>query len=548
MSLNNLERKASLGQAQETNFDLIVIGGGITGCGIALDASARGMKTLLVEKSDYAAGTSSKSTKLIHGGLRYLKQLEFGLVRETGVERAVVHHLAPHLVHPEKMFLPIVEKGTFGKMSASLAISVYDFLAKVEQEDQKESIDREEAIAQEPLVRSDFLTGGILYSEYRTDDARLTIELMKKAQSMGCECFNYMEMLGGIYGSDKKISGIKCLDQISGKEVEFSAKKIVSAAGPWVDGIRKNDGSFSGSKLHLTKGVHIVIDRKKLNLNQSVYFDDFKGRMIFAIPRGRITYVGTTDTTYHEDLDRVLAKNEDVRYILDAVNHFFDIPALSISDVESTWAGLRPLIHQEGKSPTELSRKDEIFTSPTGLISIAGGKLTGYRKMAQRIVDIVADELEVFSDASCTTDEIKLTRKAFLDYDEVQYFVSRFEKDILEIGLDAYYSWYLISTYGKDAKQIFDEVKLSEELNKEKALLIAELRYCVENEGVIHPLDLLMRRTGRVYFDIKSVHSYYQDVIDASANIFEASEETVHAWKLDIESALRDAVSFKKID
>ena len=545
MSLNNLNRETNLQQATETLYDLIVIGGGITGCGIALDASARGMKTLLVEKNDYAAGTSSKSTKLIHGGLRYLKQLEFALVRETGIERAVVHQLAPHLVHPEKMFLPIVENGTFGKISASLAISVYDFLAKVEAEDQKESISREEAIEVEPLVKSDFLTGGILYSEYRTDDARLTIELVKKAEELGCESFNYLEMLRGIYGSEGKIEGIVCKDIQSGEELSFKAKTIVSAAGPWVDGIRKMDGSFEGSKLHLTKGVHIVIDRNKLNLKQSVYFDDFSGRMLFAIPRGRTTYIGTTDTSYDEDLDRVLAKKEDVEYILKAVNHYFDIDPLDMNDIESTWAGLRPLIHQKGKSPTELSRKDEIFQSHTGLISIAGGKLTGYRKMAERILDLVVEQQHEFASKECTTDQLQLTRKAFLDYDEVKYFIDRFKREVKSGGLDEYYSWYLISTYGKDAKQIFDTVFESSEEDKEKALLIAELNYCTQKEGLLHPLDLLQRRTGRLYFDMNSVKKYYQIVVDASANIFEVDDQIKEQWLNDIELAIADCLSFK---
>ena len=545
MSLNNLERKASILQASENQFDLIVIGGGITGCGIALDATARGLKTLLVEKLDFASGTSSKSTKLIHGGLRYLKQLEFGLVRETGIERAVVHQLAPHLVHPEKMFLPIVENGTFGKVSASLAISVYDFLAKVEQEDQKETMDRKEAIETEPLVKSDFLTGGILYSEYRTDDARLTIELIKKAEALGCQSFNYLEMQEGIYGSDGKMTGIKCQDITTGLSYDFMAKNIVSAAGPWVDGIRKNDGSFKGSKLYLTKGVHIVVDRKKLDLKQSVYFDDFSGRMLFAIPRGRITYIGTTDTTYDKDLDKVIADKEDVDYILNAVNHYFDIDPLSINDVASTWAGLRPLIHQKGKSPTELSRKDEIFVSHTGLVSIAGGKLTGYRKMAERIVDLVLKNNPTYEAKDCPTQDLRLGQDTFEDYDEVNYFIERFKKDVEEFGLDPYYAWYLISTYGKNAKQIFDHMKTSDLQDKEKAIILSELDYTCKYEGVVHPLDLLQRRTGRLYFEIESVKKYYLDVVDACAKLFDADGGLVGRWKEEVEEAIQDSTAFK---
>jgi len=545
MGMNNTHRKESLLAASEKNYDLIVIGGGVTGCGIALDASSRGLKTLLVEKSDYASGTSSKSTKLIHGGLRYLKQLEFGLVRETGIERAVVHRLAPHLVHPEKMFLPIVEGGTFGKMSASLAISVYDFLAKVEEVDQKETLSREDAIEIEPLVKSDFLTGGILYSEYRTDDGRLTLELMKKAASLSCDCFNYLEMKKGIYNAEGKIEGIQCLDKVENSMFEFKAKNIVSAAGPWVDGIRKGDGSFEGSKLHLTKGVHVVVDREKLNLNQSVYFDDFKGRMIFAIPRGKVTYIGTTDTTYHDDLDRVVANKEDVEYLLQAVNHYFDITPLEIEDVQSTWAGLRPLIHQEGKSPTELSRKDEIFDSETGLISIAGGKLTGYRKMAMRIVDLVLEKNPSFAQSKSETEEIKLGQNEFEDYAEVKYFIERFEKDVLNYGLEKYHGWYLITTYGKEAKTVIDALVENSDNSPEQNLLLAELKFGIENEAVWHPLDLLQRRTGRLYFDMKSVKEAKDLIVEACAEHFKVSLAQEIQWKAEVHQAIDDALAFK---
>ena len=544
MSLDNTNRKLAIEQAVQQAYDLVVIGGGVTGCGIALDAVSRGLKTLLVEKGDFASGTSSKSTKLIHGGLRYLKQLEFGLVRETGIERAVVHQLAPHLVHPEKMFLPIVEGGTFGKMSASLAISVYDFLANVEAVDQKETLSREAAIKVEPLVKSDFLTGGILYSEYRTDDARLTIELMKKAASLSCDCFNYMEMKQGLY-EDGKMIGVECIDQIDKTTHVFKSKNIVSAAGPWVDGIRKKDGSFSGSKLHLTKGVHIVVDRKKLDLNQSVYFDDFKGRMIFAIPRGKVTYIGTTDTTYQEDLDRVMASRKDVDYLLAAINHYFDIEPLQLNDVESTWAGLRPLIHQEGKSPTELSRKDEIFEAESGLISIAGGKLTGYRKMAIRIMDLIVDRNPSYSQKKSTTETISLGAEEFKDYAEVKYFIERFEKDVLQYGLTPYHAWYLITNYGKESKEILDSLQNQKENDAEKNLILAELKYGIAKEAIWHPLDLLQRRTGRLYFDMQSVLQTKDLVVDACANHFQVSDDHREQWKNEVDEAIAEALGFK---
>ncbi len=204
---NNFKRDQKLKEAASVNYDLIVIGGGITGAGIALDATLRGLSVLLLEKSDFASGTSSKSTKLIHGGLRYLKQFEFGLVRETGLERAVAHKNIPHLVHPENMLLPIVEGGTFSSITASLAISVYDFLASVESVDKKKSLSKKEVIKHEPLLNKKLLKSGYAYSEYRTDDARLTIELIKAACREGALAFNYVKVIDFIY-EDGIIKGV----------------------------------------------------------------------------------------------------------------------------------------------------------------------------------------------------------------------------------------------------------------------------------------------------------------------------------------------------
>jgi len=319
---------------------LIIIGGGITGAGIALDASLRGLKTILLEKGDFASGTSSKSTKLIHGGLRYLKQFEIKLVRESGLERAIAHENACHLVHPESMFLPIVKNGSFGKLTASFAVSVYDWLASVPAKDRKQVLSKEESLERETLLRSDILKSGILYSEYRTDDARLTIELIKKAREQSAEAFNYLEVKSFLENNGK-LGGVVAYDKVLDKEVQISARVIVNATGPWADSLRRVDDSSSQTNLRLTKGVHVVIAKEKLNLKSATYFDAFDGRMIFAIPRGRCVYIGTTDTKFTEDNNEVHCNEEDAQYLLDAVNRFFDISDLSIADIESTWAGLR---------------------------------------------------------------------------------------------------------------------------------------------------------------------------------------------------------------
>ncbi|MFM1876646.1 MAG: hypothetical protein RL266_2383, partial [Bacteroidota bacterium] len=386
-------RSEIISKLQNETFDLLIIGGGITGVGMALDAAGRKLKVALVEKQDFAAGTSSRSTKLIHGGLRYLKQLEFNLVREVGHERKTVYHNAPHLVIPEKMLLPITEGGSFGKASASLGIYTYDWLAGVKRSERRAVLDRKETMEREPLLKKDGLEAGVLYWEYRSDDARLVIEVAKTAAEDGALLLNYCLFKEFIY-ENEHISGGDMVDLKSGTNFRIKAKRTINAAGPWVDDVRSKDETVRGKRLHLTKGVHLVFDHQRFPLRQAVYFDVPDGRMIFAIPRDNATYVGTTDTDYCDSMERPYVTQQDVDYILSATNNAFDIEPLTQADIRSTWAGLRPLIHEDGKSPSELSRKDEIFISQHGLISIAGGKLTGYRKMAERTVDLALRQLE----------------------------------------------------------------------------------------------------------------------------------------------------------
>jgi len=509
---SNTDRAARLAVAQSTAYDLIIIGGGITGAGTALDAALRGMKVLLLEKNDFASGTSSKSTKLIHGGLRYLKQLEFGLVRETGLERAVAHNNACHLVHPKNMVLPIVKKGTFSALSAGIAISIYDMLAKVTDKQRRQKLSKQEIEKLEPLLRKELLKSGIVYSEYRTDDARLTIELIKAAVRNGAEAINYLTVKDFSY-NDVKVSGVVCNDAVSGKDMCFSAANIVNAAGPWVDELRKTDNTKASSNMQLSKGVHIVLSKKTLNLKNAVYFDAFDGRMIFAIPRGKSVYVGTTDTFYHDDKDDLRCTREDAEYLLKAIRGMFDIPTLELKDIQSTWSGLRPLIKKQGRGPTELSRKDEIFVSDSGLITIAGGKLTGFRKMAERVIDLVIEKSGT-DPISCKTEDYKIHHNPFKDYGHYLVALEKLQADFLDLDKDTLL--HLLSSYGKDAFLILDTAYNTHDGN----LVKSQVLYTIEYESVLTPMDFIERRTGWLYFDIASAQKYLEEVIDYFAEYF----------------------------
>jgi len=500
-------RTETVKKLQKETYDILVIGGGITGVGIALDAAGRGLKVALVEKQDFAAGTSSRSTKLIHGGLRYLKQFEFALVREVGHERKTVYHNAPHLVIPEKMLLPITDGGSFGKASASVGIYTYDWLAGVKRSERRSVLSRKETLKREPLLKKDGLEAGVVYWEYRSDDARLVIEVAKTATEDGAVLLSYCEFNEFTY-KKKQVAGAKVTDLRSGKSFDITAKRTINAAGPWVDNVRGKDEEVEGKRLHLTKGIHLVFDRERFPLRQAVYFDVADGRMIFAIPRDGATYVGTTDTNYSENIERPRVSESDVAYLLNAVNEAFDMKPLTKADVQSTWAGLRPLIHEDGKSPSELSRKDEIFISEHGLISIAGGKLTGYRKMAERTVDLAMTQLHTefqVTRAASKSSGRKLSGGTFHSF-------NAFLAEVGETTLTQTQLTSLYHKYGSNTFVILADLDLKEK-DQTAAILLAELRYSTENEMVNELSDFLIRRTGRLYFE-KPIADKYAEVLN----------------------------------
>lgn len=518
------ERNNIFLRMSQSVYDVLVIGGGITGAGIALDAASRGLKVLLVDKQDFAAGTSSRSTKLVHGGLRYLKNLEFGVVAEVGKERAVVYENAPHVTTPERMLLPIYRGGTFGKLSTSLGLRVYDWLAGVKRSERRTMLNAKQALGREPLLMQDGLLGGGMYVEYRTDDARLTLETVKKAVQLGAVAINYADVETLLVNENGKVRGARITDRTAtGDEqrCEVTARYVVNAAGPWVDELRVLDRSRTGKTLLLTKGVHLVFDGARFSLGQAVYFDTPDGRMVFAIPRDGKTYVGTTDTRYEGDLHHPRIEREDREYLLKAINSMFPNVRLTAADVESGWCGLRPLIRQEGKSPSEISRRDEIFESPSGLLSIAGGKLTGYRKMAESVVDRIADRMRSSGQPNvppCQTRNMRLSGgdtgggEGFADY------VAAWTAEGERLGLSRTEAEWLVRRYGSNVPTVlaYYAPKVDSRTTMPAVLRIA-LDYAIEHEMAVSPLDFFMRRTGMLLFDIDSVRNWHTQVTERMA-------------------------------
>ncbi len=553
-NLSALNRANLIKNMANDRYDVLIIGGGITGAGAALDATTRGLRTALVEMRDFGWGTSSRSTKLIHGGLRYLKQFEIQLVREVGTERAIVHHNARHLVVPEKMLLPIVDGGSLNKTLSNIGLWVYDFLAGVEKEERRKMLSKEETLGHEPLLRKDILEGGGIYYEYRTDDARLTIENIKTAVANDADCVNYAKVTGYWY-ENERIVGAMIRDEITGETFKIRAGTVINATGPWVDKLREKDlDQVKGKRLQLTKGVHIVVPRAKLPIEQAVYFDILKdGRMAFAVPRGRVTYIGTTDTTYKGEIERPIANQADVDYILEATNAMFPTVNLSTDDIISTWAGLRPLIHEDGKSPSELSRKDEVFYSETGLVSIAGGKLTGYRKMAERIIDIVEQKLKQKEPSAykflgkCKTAKLQLLGGQFKTQKAVEDYIIRTIGEVKQIELKKETVVSLVQKYGTETDKIIERAFeiYPTERDPLKRIHLAELWYVINFEMVNNLEDYLIRRSGRLYFERDTLGHWYPFIADEMGKMLGWSEAEKQEHLASFKREFDEVMSFR---
>ena len=537
MAYPSNRRKEILNEFSKKKYDIVVIGGGITGAGIALDAVSRGFSVALVEKQDFAAGTSSRSTKLIHGGLRYLKNFEIKIVRETGLERAIAYKNAPHLVRPEKMLLPLIENGTYGRLATSFGLWLYDVLAGVKGEDKRKMLGRDQTLKMEPLLRDDIIKGSGYYAEYRTDDARLTLEVLKTAKQKGAEVVNYTTVDELLY-KNGKIVGVKCQDGINQNKFEIKSDFVVNATGPWVDELREKDNSCKGKRLHLTKGVHIVVPKEKLDLKQSVYFDVDDGRMIFAIPRQNSTYLGTTDTNYKGDTQRPEVSLEDVNYILSATNNMFPEVKLSSDDVISSWAGLRPLIHEDGKDPSAISRTDELFESETGLITIAGGKLTGYRLMAKKVLRFICDKKKIRR--KCKTRRIRLSGGEFASPKQLLTYKMAIIEKLATLNLPEADAEYLVHNYGKQT----DRILAIYQEQKERKLVEAEALFALKYDGVCYLNDFYIRRTGKMYFAPQTIKGDLDVVAAVFAAVLGWDAEKVVQEKKSVDDEIARVATF----
>lgn len=420
-----IERSKALQLLDGQRFDVVVIGGGITGAGVALDAATRGYTVALIERADFASGTSSRSSKLVHGGLRYLQQFDLGLVREALLERQIMVRVAPHLVKPLPMIVPAFD-GERPDRKLGMGLNLYDVMSvdklrgrrkRGEEEDQfggdwsperHRMIEGAEVVERAPALAPRNPTGGYLFYDCQTDDSRLVLTALEEAERFGAVCANRIEATG-LVEKNGRASGLKVRDVESGSEFEIGADNVVNATGVWADRLRPEDLHDEAGLpvIRPSRGTHITIAGDKLPLNDGVIVPAGEGRSIFALPWLGSTLIGTTDSDYDEtDLDHVSPAAADIEYLLEATNEFF-MTDFDASDVSGAFAGVRPLIATgDPKKSVDISRRAELYETGNGMITITGGKLTTWRRMAKMAVDRIVERDS--REAPCRTEEIPL--------------------------------------------------------------------------------------------------------------------------------------------
>ena len=487
-----LQRRERLLERLATEeFDVLVIGGGVTGCGAALDAASRGLSVALVEKRDYAAGTSSRSSKLIHGGLRYLEQFDIGLVREALHERKLlVEKLAPHLVHSMPLLFPL-KRGAWDRFLMGSGLLLYDGLAGLRPAmPRHRHLSRSGCLRAVPSLREDAVTGGIRYFDAQVDDARFAVTLAETAAAHGAACASAVEVAAFLHDGGR-VAGVRARDLERGEEFEIRSRVIVNATGVWTTAMERLAGVESPLQVRPSKGVHIVVPKSRIDSTLALILPTEKS-VLFVLPWSDDWIIGTTDTDWQFGLDHPSATRADIDYLLGHVNEVLREP-LTVDDITAVYVGLRPLVAKGAKDTAAISREHSVQRSAPGLVSIAGGKFTTYRVMARDAVDVAARELP-FGVAPSRTEDIPL-----LGAVGSAEAASRARLHPGATGLSSVQIQHLVRRYGTLTLRVLDliaeEPALASPLAGAETYLAAEVRHATHFESALHVDDVLTRRT-----------------------------------------------------
>ncbi len=507
------QREAHVARLGAGRFDVLVVGGGITGAGVARDAARRGLQVALVEQGDLASGTSSRSSKLVHGGLRYLEQGHVSLVFESMSERRVLMDIAPHLVEPRPFLFPSYRGMGRPAVVLDLGMWLYDGLSLFRSPRIHRRLGRREVATREPALKREGLTAAQRYYDCTTDDARLTLETALDAARAGAVIATWTRLERFLHDDRGRMAGVVVRDRFSGEVREVRAGAVVNATGPWTDITRALAlGRVGTPLLRPTLGVHVVVDRSRLALHHAiVLLHPRDGRLLFAIPWGERTYLGTTDTDWDGDPGQVRADATDVRYLLEAAAVYFPDARLGAEDVLATWAGLRPLVGEPGGSASEVSREHRVLVEIDGLVTVAGGKLTTYRRMAAEVVDRVVDVLHLSGwradrPRRAATDREPLPGAVGWPEDGDRARVAQQVREASAGRLDDDTALVLVDTYGMLAVDVAvlasRRPDLAERILPDRPEVRAQVEWAVTRELAATLEDVLARRLSLLLKDV----------------------------------------------
>ena len=527
------ERAQSLKEARSRSFDLVIIGGGITGAGVAQNAAARGLSVLIIEKTDFGAGTSSKTTKLIHGGLRYLEQFHFNLCRQLCEERERLKRLAPHLVKDFSFVLPFTRDNTLFNFKATLGLTFYDLLTMTAGRGQSHAfLNGKKLSTMAPALSTKHVSSGIKFHDAITDDTRMVLTVIKSACKKGAVAINYVQVTG-FQKENGKITGVNCHDRYSGEEFVVPCKMCVNATGVWSDEICNKLEAQPKKRISPSKGTHIIVPASTFETNTALFLPTKDNRFVFVVPWQHALMIGTTDDHYKGDIDRPHASNEEINYLLGVVNSYTETHKLHPRDVRGTFAGLRPLVNLSGEnsaSTSSMSREHEIFQSPGGLINIAGGKLTSYRLMAEELMEKLIAKFGLQSKPAHTDVEM------LGGWTSKEDFLSRsvaIETKAKRLSIDPATIEHLIANYGAEAEDVIDLVEQQPNLNERICAnyppIYAEVAFAVVSEMAVSLQDVLLRRTRLGLLNRKDAISAAPKVTNLIATLLSWDESRVRA-------------------
>lgn len=540
------KRLINITKMQKQTYDLVIVGGGITGAGVARDAASRGMKVALIEARDFSEGTSSRSSKLIHGGIRYLENLEFGLVFESLSERSHLFEMAPHLVHPLRFMLPVYKNSRVGMFKLGLGMWLYDALALFQAPRMHECLSKDETMERMPYLDDTDLRGSYEYSDAYMDDDRLVIETLRSADLYGAHCVNYVEAQSPVYNENGKLVALNCVDKNSNKTFKISGKHFVSSVGPWTDIFAESIFDQWKPIMRPSKGVHLTFSKQRFPLEQAVVMAE-GSRIVFGIPRHEMVIVGTTDTDFKDRPENVSSTQEDVDYILKVANEYFPKANLQESDIIASYSGVRPLVDDGSDTEGKTSREHSIFSDKRGITFVTGGKYTTYRHMAEQTVNEVLEQMPLEESMQWPRTQTYEPLNPKVTEESFRWSKLKVEEWSREFNLAIEQTQKLVDRHGPEAFDILAYTQSYQHVEDyELKLWLIEAEHAIQHGMCLSLADFYLRRSPLFLSYPSNGFKYLEPIAEVFKERLLLSEEQLQAQKNALHQHKQKEMSWAK--